>query len=403
MTASLPTAVVAGHICLDIIPTIDAPAAQTGPLIQPGKLITVGQAALSTGGAVSNTGLALHRLGIPTRLMGKVGQDLFGSAILDIVRQRDPALAAGMIVDPTSASSYTVVISAPGFDRSFLHCPGANDTFSAADVPLAQVAEAALFHFGYPPLMRRMYQEDGRELIHLFQAVHARGVATSLDTAAVDLDGLPGRTDWHALLTGVLPFVDFFLPSFEEVLLMLDRERFAQIAARLGPDNLASKAGIELLRTVAGELIDLGAAVVGLKLGDQGMFLRTTPDAARLAAVGKLHLGPTWLDRELFAPAHLVTVVGTTGAGDCAVAGFLAGVLRGSGPEAALAAAVGTGACNVEAADATSGVPTWETLQARLAQTWPTRALDIALPDWVWDAACGLWRGPADHTAQPAA
>jgi sugar/nucleoside kinase (ribokinase family) len=402
MAASPPIAVVAGHICLDIIPWIDAPAAQAGNLVQPGRLMTVGPAALSTGGAVSNTGLALHRLGIPTRLMGKVGDDLFGSAILDIVRRRDPALAAGMIVDHTSASSYTVVVSAPGFDRSFLHCPGANDTFAAADVPLDKVGDAGIFHFGYPPLMRRMYQETGRELVELFRQVQAHGVATSLDTAAVDLDGLPGQTDWHALLAGVMPHVDFFLPSFEEVLLMLDRPRFAEVAARPGPANLAAKAGIDLLRTVAQEVLALGAAVVGLKLGDQGMYLRTTPNAARLAACGKLGLGPNWRDRELLAPAHQVNVIGTTGAGDCAVAGFLAGVLRGLGPEAALAAAVGAGACNVEAADATSGVPTWETLQARLAQPWPTRSPDLNLARWTADAAGRLWRGPADRTTRPA-
>jgi sugar/nucleoside kinase (ribokinase family) len=396
MAASPPIAVVAGHICLDIIPTIAAPPTPTETLIQPGKLLSVGPAALSTGGAVSNTGLALHRLGIPTRLMGKVGDDLFGSAILDLVRRRDPALAAGMIVDPTGASSYSVVISAPGIDRSFLHCPGTNDTFAAADVALDQIADAALFHFGYPPLMRAMYADTGRQLIDLFHQVKAAGVATSLDTAHVDLDGPPGQVDWAALLHGVLPAVDFLLPSFEEVLFMLDRAEFAQVAAHPGNDSLAAKAGMARLRSVADRLIALGVAVVGLKLGEQGMLLRTTADQARLAKCGKLGLGPEWAGRELFAPAYAVQVIGTTGAGDCAVAGFLAALLRGLGPDAALTAAVGVGACNVEVADATSGVPTWQALHARIDAGWPTYPPALTLADWQVDHTTGIWYGPAD-------
>ncbi len=397
MAATPPIAVVAGHICLDIIPTIDTPPTQPGSLIQPGKLLSVGPAALSTGGAVSNTGLALHRLGIPTRLMGKVGDDLFGSAIIDIVSRRDPALAAGMIVDANSASSYSVVISAPGVDRSFLHCPGANDTFSDEDVAPAQIEDAGLFHFGYPPLMRAMYAENGRRLIDLFRRVCAGGVATSLDTAHVDVDGPPGQVDWRAVLEGVLPHVDFFLPSFEEVFFMLDRAHFAQVAAQPSEHNLACQAGIDLLRSVADQLIDLGVAIVGLKLGDQGMLVRTTPDPARLARCGKLALDPAWCGRELLAPAYQVKVVGTTGAGDCAVAGFLAAALRGLGPEDALTVAVGVGACNVEVADAISGVPTWDALQARLRGGWPTRPPTLALPGWQQDSASGLWHGPADR------
>jgi sugar/nucleoside kinase (ribokinase family) len=103
----------------------------------PGRLLNIGPAAISTGGAVANTGMALHRLGVPVRLMGKVGDDLFGRAVLDVLRTGAPHLADGMIVTPGEATSYSIVISPPDIDRSFLHCPGANDTFGADDVPAA--------------------------------------------------------------------------------------------------------------------------------------------------------------------------------------------------------------------------------------------------------------------------
>jgi sugar/nucleoside kinase (ribokinase family) len=127
--------VVAGHICLDIIPDMSGSSgARLEDIMAPGHLTVVGRAALSTGGAVSNTGLALNRLGIPTRLMGKIGDDLFGRAVQGIISRYGRELAGGMIVDTGDATSYTLIVNPPNIDRIFLHCPGANDTFRAQDV-----------------------------------------------------------------------------------------------------------------------------------------------------------------------------------------------------------------------------------------------------------------------------
>jgi sugar/nucleoside kinase (ribokinase family) len=73
------SAIVAGHICLDIIPEMQLlPSGGFKETFLSGHLLEVGAAALCTGGSVSNTGLALHRLGIPTQLICKVGADAFG-------------------------------------------------------------------------------------------------------------------------------------------------------------------------------------------------------------------------------------------------------------------------------------------------------------------------------------
>ncbi len=66
-----------------------------------------------------------------------------------------------MIIDQRATTSYTVIINPPGVDLIFLHHPGTNDAFCAADIDYAKLNEAALFHFGYPPLMRQMYTADG--------------------------------------------------------------------------------------------------------------------------------------------------------------------------------------------------------------------------------------------------
>jgi sugar/nucleoside kinase (ribokinase family) len=132
--------------------------------------------------------------------MGKVGRDAFGEIVLRLIRDDDPALADDMLVVEGETTSYTVVINQPGVDRAFLHCVGANHTFGVEDVNYARVHEARLFHFGYPPYMRRMYSADGAELAEIFRRVQAGGVITSLDMSLPDPDGPSGQVNWRRVL-----------------------------------------------------------------------------------------------------------------------------------------------------------------------------------------------------------
>ncbi len=392
-----PEIIVAGHICLDVIPTIreGSRGQGLGELLAPGKLIDIGPASLSTGGAVSNTGLALHRLGLPVKLMGKIGNDLFGDAILDVLSGYGPALSEGMIIAHGENSSYTLVISPPGVDRIFLHCTGANDTFTAEDVPLEALLGSKLFHFGYPPLMRRMYEQDGEELERLLSSVKAQGLTVSLDMARPDPNTPAGQADWQSILQRVLPYVDVFLPSFEEILYMLRPKKYHELCERHGTTELLAWADDSLLSSMSQQLLDMGAAIVGLKLGDHGLYLRTTASAARLREMGQCAPAEqqleSWQGRELLAPCYVVNVVGTTGAGDCTIAGFLAGLVKGLTLEAMALGAVGTGACNVEQADAVSGIPSWNDVQDRIHAGWKQRDMGLSLPGWSYDDELGIW------------
>jgi sugar/nucleoside kinase (ribokinase family) len=64
--------VVGGHLCLDLIPRMEGVPLEKR--LSPGQLFLVGALDISTGGAVSNTGLALHRLGAEVRLMATVAR-----------------------------------------------------------------------------------------------------------------------------------------------------------------------------------------------------------------------------------------------------------------------------------------------------------------------------------------
>jgi len=370
---------VAGHVCLDVIPQLPAVDLQT--IVKPGALTEIGPVMLSTGGPVSNTGRSLHRLGIRTRLVGKVGADHFGQIIVDLFREDGPDLADDMIQAPGETSSYTIVISPPDTDRFFMHCAGANHSFCAEDVPYDRLHEARLFHFGYPPYMRCMYENDGAQLVRMYEQAKATGVITSLDMALPDPNGPSGQADWRGILARTLPHVDLFLPSLDELWFMLRRD---QPLPADQPDRAISE--------IAAEVLAMGARVVVLKLGDRGLYVRTGPQGAPHSD------DPGWRSRELWASCFQPEpLVGTTGAGDTTIAGFLAAILRHQPIEAALTSAVAVGACNVEAADALGGIQPWDATQARIEAGWARAALSIQADGWSWDAAHQVWTGPNDQ------
>ena len=387
-------AIVAGHICLDIIP--DVSAIEPGVFnanFRPGHLLEAGAATLSTGGPVSNTGLSLHKLGVPVRLIAKVGDDSFGHVVTRIIDALDPALLSGMALDPQAITSYSIIISPPHTDRIFLHCPGANHEFGSADVSTDQLMQADLLHFGYPPVMRRIYANDGRELADLMRRAKTIGLTTSLDLCYPDPHSEAGQLDWPAFFRSVLPHVDVFAPSLEELLFMLRRSTFQDLSSQ---GSVTDQATPELLHDIGSELIELGVAIVLIKLGARGAYLRT----AGASAIDRLgRAAPTdraaWADRELWAPCFDVEVIGTTGSGDATIAGFLSALLRDAAPEEAMTVAVAVGACNVEAADALSGVRSWDDTQQRIAQGWARLPLEVTAPGWQWNDRQQLWEGKA--------
>jgi sugar/nucleoside kinase (ribokinase family) len=390
-------AVVAGHLCLDIIPQfVAALGSDLAAYLAPGRLTEVGPATFSAGGPVSNAGINLHQLGIRTRLMGKVGDDLLGQAIMDIVSSYSPDLAQGMVAVPGEASSYTLVIDPPGVDRLFLHYPGTNHTFGAEDIRYDLLVEARLFHFGYPPLMTRMYADGGHELAEMCQRAKEAGVTTSLDLAMPDPAGPSGQADWQLILARTLPYVDLFLPSVEELLFMLRRDRFDQLTAQVGAANVLEALAVEEIVSLADEALAMGAKIVLLKMGIRGVYLRTARTLSELGRGAPTELA-AWVNRQLWAPCFRPNVVvSTVGTGDAAIAGFLAAMLRDTPPSLALNVAVATGACCVEVAGALGGIRSWEETLARIEAGWPRLPLELASCGWVWGDGTAAWHGPAD-------
>ncbi|MCF0143381.1 MAG: carbohydrate kinase family protein [Parasporobacterium sp.] len=358
--------IAAGHICLDITPVFPdrAEAAAPGDLLIPGKLIHMENANVSTGGSVANTGLALKLLGNDVTLMGKVGDDAFGKLLEQLAAEHG---AGGLLVDSESSTSYSVVLAMPGIDRIFLHHPGANDTFCSADIPDEALEEAVLFHFGYPSLMKRMYENNGEELAQILSKIKSKGIAVSLDFAAIDPTSEAGRADWIAILSKALHFVDFFVPSFEELCFMLDREKYNELCAS---GDVAEHLDIDRdVRPLAEKCLSLGCGAVLIKCGTAGMYW-ATGDMKNTG--GRLDIDKSaWAHKSGFQPCFKAErVCSASGAGDTSIAAFLTAMVRGKSPEACAALAAAEGACAVTTYDALSGLKPIEELEEKIAAGW---------------------------------
>jgi hypothetical protein len=74
----------------------------------------------------------------------------------------------------------------------------------------------------------------------------------------------------------------------------------------------------------------------------------------------------------------------------------LAGILKGLSLEDVIIGATAVGAFNVESPDATSGIPDWDTVQARIQAGWKMHNPTLSLNRWL-PHQTGIWIGPEDQ------
>ncbi len=384
----------AGLLCLDLTPEIPPKGSQDlSILLAPGKLLNVGPAAFSTGGAVSNTGIVLKKLGMKVLFMSQVGDDGFGEITVRLLQKYGET--GGVKVTSRMGSSYSIILAFPGIDRMILHYPGCNDTFSSESLDYGLVAGCRAFHFGYPPLMRALFRGAGRELAAVFRRVRGLGVVTSLDTSLPDPDSESGRVPWRDVLASVLPYVDIFTPSLEEALYFLDPER--TLRRKRDHPSFTDSLSFADHRSIARDFLAMGCGAVLLKCGARGLYLRTggLSSSGTLEARTPARAG-SWDHREIWAPPFAIeTILSATGAGDTSIGGFLAAMLRGLDPEDAARLASCAGRQNLTALDATSGVGGWDAV-LKDAEELPVAELPWEKADARWDERSRIWIGAED-------
>jgi sugar/nucleoside kinase (ribokinase family) len=368
---------IAGHICLDLLPRVGT------AIPPPGGLAETGPLDMRLGGCVANTGLVLAALGVPVELVAAIGDDLLGEAVAALLSGRG-GVGSTLHRVAGRGTSYSIVIEVPGEDRRFLHHVGANGAFDPAAVP---VTDTDLLHVGYPQLLPSLLDDAGAGLAGLLHRARVAGVATSVDFATAD--PATGRLrDWPAIVRRWAPLVDLLSPSVDDLRPVFPAAFTA--GRHAGTPRTAD--------ALAGELVRSGVAVALVTAGAAGMCLRTS-DAVRLRDAGQpvATLPAEWADRQLWAPATVADPVRTTGAGDAATAGMLAGLLRGASPEEALRSAATTAARYVSGIEPSPG---WaDRVDAGPAAAVPDAA---SAPGDGWTPAThGLMHGPLDGRGSP--
>ena len=390
---------VAGQLCLDLIPEIPGSdlSAKENILI-PGKLIHVGDVQISTGGPVSNAGIALAKMGLNTSLVARIGDDEFGKLITKLLQDQD--CSANLIPTQNTSTSYTIVIAPPGIDRMYLHGPGANGQFTSKDLNEEILSKTKLFHFGYPPSVTKTYENEGEELLYILQMAKSCGATTSLDMTLPEPNTPSGDAPWFKILEKVLPFVDIFLPSIEELFFMFDRQNYLETKSKAGNTEAIEIIEPNIYSKLASQAIQLGAKIVGLKTGFRGLYLQTQ-DLYDNIGFGKTPPEDleNWSNRELWCPAFRVyKIASATGSGDSACAGFLAAFFNGCSIEQTLKYANCLGYQNLQEYDGTSGILGWNQTKNIIKHS-ELEMIDIPQlknKDWRWDPKLKLWIGKKD-------
>lgn len=330
---------VVGHICVDLQPSFSA-----APSMVPGDLFATGPLTISSGGSVANTAGALRVLGIPVTVAADVGDDVLGTVVGPLLSRL--GLDTSGIRTVRGTTSYSVVVQPPGVDRTFWHHGGVNTSFDGSAVDLRGGARGvpdapALLHVGYPPLLPALVGENGAPLAALLDRARRAGLATSLDLAVVSGPDDTSRAHWQRVLDRVLPHVDICSPSRDDLGSAVGR--VAPVCDASDDDADGADPDIELQRW-ASWLVDRGVAIAVVSGGADG-FAVATADAARFTSVPMLaRLPQSWHTRSFTAPALPTgdAALATTGAGDAATAGLIAGILSGRTPQEAIALAADT-------------------------------------------------------------
>ncbi|HBQ64947.1 MAG TPA: carbohydrate kinase [Clostridiales bacterium] len=257
-----------------IVKTVDS-------LPERGKLQLADSLQLYTGGCAVSSAINMARIGLSTGIIGKVGEDGFGRFMIDALR-REHVDTRGVVADPdTSTSASIVLVSADG-ERTFLHCLGADAQFTGEEISDALVAESRIVFIGGAMLLPRF---DGEPCARFLARARQMGKITALDTTWDST----GR--WMEVLAPCMPYLDYFMPSYEEAV---------QLSGQTEPEAILD------------EFLRRGVKTAVVKLGKKGCMIKD--------AGGEIHRIPTFTS---------IKPVDTTGAGNAFTSGFLTGVVKG--------------------------------------------------------------------------
>ena len=238
---------------------------------------------ITVAGTAAGTSVDLAKLGARVFAMGAIGEDELGNFLLTTM-QRYGIDTSSLKRKPGVQTSATMLPIRPNGERPALHVPGANGELVWEDLDLDVIAAADFLHMGGTSLLPKF---DGEPTRRVLEFARKSGVTTTFDLVAVQ------RPDLLELIEPCLPYIDYFMPGFEEAVMMC---------------GLADRQ--EVIRF----FLERGTRHTIFKMGDKG------------SSVAYLDNGRVMEKR---IPSFKVPVVDSTGCGDAYCAGFIIGLSMG--------------------------------------------------------------------------
>lgn len=277
---------------------------------RPGETLLGGAFQTFPGGKGANQAVAAARLGAPVRMIGRVGADKFGAALLETI-QADGVDARFVQQDAQAASGVALITVSADGQNTIVVAAGANGRLSAADV---QAAEEAFAGAAVVVL----------QLEVPLPAVEAAALLGRKHGAAVVLNPAPAQP----LGAELLALADYLVPNQTELELLSGE-----------PD----------LERGIGVLLGRGVRNLVVTLGERG--------ARWVSAAGSVDV-----------PAFAVRAVDTVAAGDAFVGAFAAALAEGRPVQDALLRGNAAGALAVTRAGAQPSLPARAGLEAFLRE-----------------------------------
>lgn len=304
---------VVGSINLDLV-------ASSRRIPLPGETVSGDTFNTFPGGKGANQAVAAGRLGAPVSMIGRLGNDAFGTQLRASLEAAGVDTKAVEVV-PTS-SGIALITTAEDGQNAIVVVPGANGELSPRELEkhFALIREAGI-------ILAQL--EIPLETIELLATIARR------ENIPLMLDPAPAR----ALPAALVASVDWLTPNETETLMLLQRS--------------ATELRSEDAEEAARQLLKQGCRNVLLKLGDRGCFV----------ALGS--------GERTMVPAYPVKAVDTTAAGDAFNGAFATALLRGSDPVASVKYASAVAAISVTRHGAQPSMPTPAEVEAFLRDARP--------------------------------
>jgi sugar/nucleoside kinase (ribokinase family) len=277
---------------------------------------------LAVSGAAGVAAIAAAKMGVNTRAIGGIGEDMMGDWVMS--RLKHFQVDTEMIQhQPGWKTSSSIVTTRQDGSRPALHMKGATGNFTVSPEDFDRATNTKVFHLGGVGLMDAM---DGAANAALMKHAKARGCITTVDIFAGSAADLPD-------VDAVLPFTDYFMPSIEEA---------------------RALSGLHHIADCTKFFHDRGVACCVFTLGGDGAHFS--------------HVDGT----KFSLPAFEIDVKCTCGCGDAFDGGFAVALCKGFDPEMATRFAQATSALNATGLGSQAGVESFEhTLN--FMKTTPTR------------------------------